>query len=82
MLSLIPYRTRKSEKMSGKGENRLVDSDCAGIDSRRAGPLTMSKERSFFARKQALALSFARILVRVFLLTSKTFATKYYCEID
>src|SRR6202162_5402108 len=42
-LSLIPYRTRKSEN----GESRLVDSVCAGIDSRRTSPPMMSKERLF-----------------------------------
>ena len=48
MLSLIPYRTRRSEKMSGNGESRVVDSVWAAMDSRKAGQLTMSKERLFF----------------------------------
>ena len=47
-LSLIPYRTRKSEKMSENGERRVVDSVWAAIDSRKAGQLTMSKEPLFF----------------------------------
>ncbi len=50
-LSLIPYRTRKSEKMSGNGESRVVDLVWAGIDSRKAGQVTMSKERLFVERK-------------------------------
>ena len=47
-LSLIPYRTRKSEKMSENGESRMVDSVWASIDSRKAGQQTMSKELLFF----------------------------------
>ena len=50
-LSLIPYRTRKSEKMSGNGKSRVFDLVWAGIDSRKAGQVTMSKERLFVARK-------------------------------
>lgn len=41
-LSLIPYRTRKSEN----GESRVVDSVCAGIDSRKSVQPIMSKERN------------------------------------
>src|SRR5271167_3466302 len=51
-LSLSPYRTRKSEN----GESRLVDSVCAGIDSRRAVHPMMSKERLFSVNKSALLL--------------------------
>src|ERR1700757_4595257 len=46
-LSLIPYRTRKSENISEKGENRVVDSFWLGIHSRKTSRLTMSKERLF-----------------------------------
>ena len=41
-LSLIPYRTRKSEN----GESRWVDSVCAGIDSRKSVHPIRSKERN------------------------------------
>src|ERR1700757_713568 len=50
-LSLIPYRTRKSEKMSGNGGSRGIDLVWPGIDSKKAGQVTMSKERFFVARK-------------------------------
>src|ERR1700676_1096407 len=51
MLSLIPYRTRKSEKMSGNCASRVIDLVCAGIDFRKASQVTTSKERLFVARK-------------------------------
>src|ERR1700756_1585429 len=44
-LSLIPYRTRKSEKTSENGESRVIDCVWAGIGSRKAGQVAMSKER-------------------------------------
>src|ERR1700738_4185605 len=51
-LSLIPYRTRKSEKISVNGRSRVVDLVWAGTDSRKAGQVTMSKERLFVARRE------------------------------
>jgi hypothetical protein len=37
--------------MSGNGESRVVDLVWAGINSRKAGQVTVSKERLFVARK-------------------------------
>src|ERR1700738_1319193 len=51
-LSLIPYRTRKSEKISANGRSRVVDLVLAGTDSSKAGQVTMSKERLFVARRE------------------------------
>jgi hypothetical protein len=53
MLSLIPYRTRKSEKMSGNDASRVIALVGADIDFRKASQVTMSKERCFVERRES-----------------------------
>src|SRR5208282_2335244 len=50
-VSLSPYRPRRCEKMSGNSGSKVAGLVWAGIDSRKAGQVTMSKERLFVARK-------------------------------